>query len=64
MITYLNDGWKAADGGELLIELDGKDVTIAPTNRNTVFFKSNELEHEVLTTHANRLSITGWLKKG
>ena len=64
MIAYLNEEWKPTDGGELQIALDGEDVTIVPTNRKAVFFKSNELEHEVLTTHANRLSITGWLKKG
>jgi SM-20-related protein len=64
MISYLNNLWKPSDGGELLVVLDDKEMVIEPTNRKTVFFKSNELEHEVLTTYANRLSITGWLKKG
>jgi SM-20-related protein len=62
IITYLNIDWKITDGGELCIHHATGEQRIAPTNRKTVFFKSNELEHEVLTTQANRLSITGWLK--
>uniref|UniRef100_UPI004047D529 2OG-Fe(II) oxygenase family protein n=1 Tax=Flavobacterium sp. TaxID=239 RepID=UPI004047D529 len=51
-------------GDKVEIERDG-DVTqkIAPTNRKTVFFKSNELVHEVLETHKPRLSVTGWLRR-
>lgn len=63
MITYLNVDWKEGDGGELMIYNNDKTVTISPTNRKTVFFKSNELEHEVLETNTMRLSITGWLRK-
>jgi len=63
MITYLNVDWKEGDGGELKIYEDNKFQTISPTNRKTVFFKSNELEHEVLETNQLRLSITGWLRK-
>lgn len=63
MITYLNVDWTEGDGGELKIYEDGKSETISPTNRKTVFFKSNELEHEVLETNQMRLSITGWLRK-
>ncbi len=63
MITYLNENWQPEDGGELCI-YDG-DVTqkMAPTNRKTVFFKSNELVHEVLESHKPRLSVTGWLRR-
>ena len=63
MISYLNVGWIKEDGGQLLIQLDHHDQSITPTNGKTVFFKSNELEHEVLLTTKNRMSITGWLKK-
>lgn len=62
IITYLNVDWKPTDGGELSIYHSLSQQRIEPQNRKTVFFKSNELEHEVLPTHANRLSITGWLK--
>lgn len=62
MIMYLNAGWQEADGGELRIYHADQVQTIAPRNGKCVFFKSSELEHEVLCTHRPRLSITGWLK--
>jgi SM-20-related protein len=64
MIMYLNVDWKPADGGELCIYHNDHSQTIAPENGKCVFFKSSELEHEVLVTQENRLSITGWLKVG
>jgi SM-20-related protein len=63
MITYLNANWQAEDGGELCIYDGEATQKIAPTNRKTVFFKSNELVHEVLETHKPRLSVTGWLRR-
>jgi SM-20-related protein len=63
MIMYLNADWQEADGGELCVHPTGQPAQrIAPRNGSTVFFKSNELEHEVLLTHKPRMSITGWLK--
>ncbi|MFT5251398.1 MAG: Rps23 Pro-64 3,4-dihydroxylase Tpa1-like proline 4-hydroxylase [Flavobacteriales bacterium] len=62
MISYLNEQWKAADGGELLIHQINNNQTITPTQGKTVFFKSDELLHEVLVTQTTRMSITGWLK--
>jgi SM-20-related protein len=62
MIVYLNAGWLAADGGELCIHHAGGLQNISPENRKSVFFKSDELEHEVLCTNKPRMSITGWLK--
>lgn len=64
MIMYLNAGWIKADGGELRIHHDGSFKNISPVNGKTVFFKSSELEHEVLPTNKPRMSITGWLKVG
>ena len=63
MISYLNAHWVEKDGGELLIHQLGHDQKIAPTQGKTVFFKSNELEHEVLVTQERRMSVTGWLKR-
>lgn len=63
MVMYLNPGWIAADGGELCIYPNSIAQLIAPINGTSVFFKSNELEHEVLITHKPRMSITGWLKR-
>ena len=63
LISYLNLDWKIEDGGELSIYQEENIQKISPTNGKTIFFKSNELVHEVLTTQKQRLSITGWLKR-
>jgi SM-20-related protein len=62
MIMYLNTNWKEADGGELCIYHDDFTQTISPQQGKCVFFKSSELEHEVLLTNQPRFSITGWLR--
>ncbi len=62
MISYLNADWIEKDGGELMIHQLNKDQKISPIQGKTVFFKSNELLHEVLVANQPRLSVTGWLK--
>lgn len=62
MISYLNANWEESDGGELLIHQLNNNQKISPTQGKTVFFKSDELVHEVLVTQNTRMSITGWLK--
>lgn len=62
MIMYLNADWIPADGGQLCIYNQDKKQLIAPLNGKCVFFKSSELEHEVLLNNEPRMSITGWLK--
>ncbi len=62
MIMYLNAEWQEKDGGELCIYHEDHVQTIAPLNGTCVFFKSSEMEHEVLVTNQPRMSITGWLK--
>ncbi len=62
IICYLNNEWKEGDGGELLLYLPNKTLKIEPIGKRCVFFKSDELEHEVLTSFKDRMSITGWLK--
>ena len=64
MIMYLNTDWQQNDGGELCIHHKGSLQNITPINGKSVFFKSSELEHEVLLTNKPRMSITGWLKVG
>jgi SM-20-related protein len=64
MIMYLNSNWQKDDGGELCIHHEHILQTISPENGKLVFFKSDELLHEVLTTNVPRMSITGWLKTG
>lgn len=59
MIMYLNH---EVDGGALRIYQGNEWQDITPNSGKSVFFKSNELEHEVLITHLPRMSVTGWLK--
>lgn len=64
MIIYLNKDWIPADGGQLALYQAGEmPQQIDPVSGKTVFFKSSELEHEVLITNKPRMSITGWLKR-
>ncbi len=63
MIMYLNTDWIKSDGGELCIYHKYHEQHISPNEGKSVFFRSNELEHEVLITNKIRMSITGWLKK-
>lgn len=62
VISYLNNDWIEADGGELWIYEDNNIRKIRPDNRKGVFFRSGDLEHEVTETHRTRMSVTGWLK--
>ena len=62
IIIYLNDHWLPGDGGELKIFKDsGKEILIEPVGGRCILFRSATLEHEVLITNKNRLSLTGWL---
>lgn len=63
LISYLNNDWVDADGGQLWVHQDGVTQKILPTNRKAVFFQSNQLEHEVTTAMRPRMSVTGWLKR-
>lgn len=62
MIIYLNVGWATEDGGQLKIYKKAEVQLVSPDNRKCVFFKSDELPHEVLISNKSRMSITGWLK--
>jgi SM-20-related protein len=62
MIMYLNENWQDGDGGELCIHHTDHLQLISPNNGKGIFFKSSDIEHEVLLTHKTRMSITGWLR--
>jgi SM-20-related protein len=62
LINYLNKDWLQDDGGELLVYQDNTVQHILPHSQKAVFFKSDEMEHEVTLAHRSRMSITGWLK--
>ena len=63
LINYLNKDWLPEDGGELLVYQDDTIQHILPKANTSVFFKSDEMEHEVTKANRSRMSITGWLKQ-
>ena len=63
LINYLNTNWLEEDGGQLLVYQNEEVQKILPHSQTAVFFKSDEMEHEVTKTHRSRMSITGWLKR-
>lgn len=64
LITYLNENWKEADGGELQLYLkNGQTVSVTPDAGTVVCFLSAEYEHEVLPAKRERASLTGWFRK-
>jgi Rps23 Pro-64 3,4-dihydroxylase Tpa1-like proline 4-hydroxylase len=63
LISYLNSNWLEEDGGQLVVYQNDTAQKISPQSQTAVFFKSDEMEHEVTTAHRSRMSITGWLKR-
>lgn len=74
-VLYLNDGWQAADGGELVLyepldadtEFDANahrtvKRIVNPTGGTLVCFLSEEIPHEVLDAVNDRFSIAGWYR--
>lgn len=63
LISYLNKNWQEEDGGQLLVYQDEGVKKILPQSQSAVFFKSDEMEHEVTLANRCRMSISGWLKQ-
>lgn len=61
VLIYLNENWKRGHGGELKIYHDDGEILVEPIAKRLVLFKSDCVEHEVLTTNMPRYSLTGWL---
>jgi SM-20-related protein len=62
-INYLNDDWLEADGGQLCLYQSNEVQRIQPDSKTAVFFKSDDMEHEVMLCNRSRMSISGWLKR-
>lgn len=75
-VTYLNADWAEDDAGELRLHLGGADVDgvstepmsnglmsidVSPIGGSLCFL--SELEHEVLPTRRERLSIAAWFRR-
>jgi SM-20-related protein len=61
-INYLNEDWLDAYGGQLYLYQNEAVQKIQPESKTAVFFKSDEMEHEVVRCNRSRMSISGWLK--
>ncbi|MDG1276422.1 MAG: 2OG-Fe(II) oxygenase [Algoriphagus sp.] len=64
IVLYLNKDWKEKDGGMLALHPKGEaQINISPLGGRMVFFRSDEMEHEVQASETReRRSIAGWLK--
>ncbi len=73
VILYLNEGWLAEDGGELLMYSDHQQEhreghqeepiqRVVPELGTMVVFLSEKFPHEVLESHRQRYSLTGWFR--
>lgn len=62
-VIYLNQLWTEADGGQLIGYKDDNILfRVQPTLGQMILFRS-DLEHEVLTAHKKRYSLTGWIRQ-
>lgn len=62
-VVYLNKVWSDADGGQLVGYNDDRILfRVQPVIGQMILFRS-DIEHEVLTAHKKRYSLTGWIRK-
>jgi len=61
VICYLNKEWMEHHGGQLRIYLKEGGVELLPLSGRLVCFRSDQIEHEVLPSTRERLSLTGWM---
>jgi SM-20-related protein len=62
VVCYLNQNWQESDGGQLRLYTGDTYTDVEPRGGTMLCFLSQELEHEVLMSHATRSSFTGWFK--
>jgi SM-20-related protein len=58
-IVYLNERWEPAHGGQLRLHVE-PPMDIEPMLDRLVVFRSQLIEHEVLSAHAERWALTAW----
>jgi SM-20-related protein len=64
-VVYLHESWNCELGGELVIfkdQFDEVGTPIEPQPGRVVFFRSDEIWHQVRQSKFNRLSLTGWFR--
>ena len=65
VVAYLNPGWTASDGGELVLYQSDTDRTgtrVVPLFGTLAVFLSEEFPHEVLPASRDRYSVAGWYR--
>ncbi len=65
LVLYLNSGWAAADGGELVLYENDQDLSgikVTPLLGTLVVFLSEDFSHEVLPANRDRYSVAGWFR--
>ena len=64
IVLYLNDGWRADDGGALRLFLDERNtIDVVPAAGTLVAFLADRFDHEVLPANRPRVSVTGWFRR-
>ena len=63
LINYLNENWEEENGGKLKLYQENGVQEVSPNAQTAVFFKCDEMVHEVMVANRSRMSITGWLKR-
>lgn len=61
VICYLNKDWTDDLGGQLRMYLKRGIFDVLPSAGRLVCFRSDNIEHEVLPSKKERLSVTGWM---
>jgi SM-20-related protein len=61
VICYLNERWDTSHGGELRMYLENGPQGFLPIAGRLICFRSDLIEHEVLPSTRERLSLTGWM---
>lgn len=69
VILYLNKDWSIEDGGQLLMYPEHQEgqkkepiQRVVPEMGTMVVFLSEQFPHEVLESHRQRYSLTGWFR--
>jgi SM-20-related protein len=62
LVFFFNPDWKVEDGGALRLHLPSGPRDVLPRAGTAVFFRSDQIPHEVLETNRDRFSFAGWFR--
>jgi SM-20-related protein len=61
VVLYLDRGWTAEHGGELIVYPPDGEHRIVPLGGRVVLFRSDLVEHEIVSAKRTRYAMTAWL---